>query len=155
MYLSTRSSALTVLIPPRASMPSARAREPALTQATKEELANNQSLTGVSNTERFTLELEFINALANPKYLHRLAADGVLRDPAFVEYLRYLAYWEEPAYAKFVLYPHALRFRRELLREEFRLALENPRVSERVFAEQFEHWRTFRERAIADNSAVE
>jgi len=116
------------------------------------ELARNQSLTETSNDERFILELEFINALANPRYLHKLARDGILNSPAFVRYLAYLAYWEEPRYAKYVLYPHALRFRRELLREEFRSALENPRTGERAFASQYNHWLTFRANQIASKA---
>jgi len=101
---------------------------------------DSSSQTGVSDASRFELELEFISALANPRYLHHLAREGFLRDPTFVNYLEYLAYWERPEYAKFILYPHALRFRRELLREEFRAAMENPRSAERAFVAQYEHW---------------
>ena len=100
----------------------------------------SSDLTGVTDAARFELELEFISALANPRYLHHLAKEGFLRDPTFINYLEYLAYWERPEYAKFILYPHALRFRRELLREEFRAAMENPRSAERAFAAQYEHW---------------
>lgn len=107
----------------------------------KQRRAKNEALTGVTDDERFTLELEFVSALANPRYVHHLAANGTLRDPAFIAYLDYLSYWERPEYARYVLYPHALRFRRELMREEFRAAMENPRTRERVFQEQFECWR--------------
>jgi mediator of RNA polymerase II transcription subunit 31 len=97
-------------------------------------------LEGVTDKDRFELELEFVSALANPRYVHHLAKEGFLRDSRFVAFLRYLSYWERPEYAKFILYPHALRFRRELEREEFRRAMENPRNAERVFAAQYTFW---------------
>lgn len=55
-----------------------------------------------SNRIRFELELEFVQALANPYYLHSLAQQGILNRPAFVNYLQYLLYWKEKEYARFV-----------------------------------------------------
>ena len=55
-----------------------------------------------SNRVRFELELEFVQALANPYYLHSLAQQGILNQPAFVNYLHYLLYWKEKEYARFV-----------------------------------------------------
>jgi hypothetical protein len=62
-----------------------------------------------SNRERFELELEFVQALANPYYLHSLAQQGILNQPAFVNYLRYLLYWKEKEYARFVQCVHPTR----------------------------------------------
>ncbi|GKY96502.1 hypothetical protein MPSEU_000609800 [Mayamaea pseudoterrestris] len=66
---------------------------------------------------RFELELEFVQALASPAYLHFLATyrEGngpvLLQDPQFIEYLKYLRKtWTRPEYARFILYPHALFF---------------------------------------------
>ncbi len=39
-----------------------------------------------------------------------LASTRILSEKAFVDYLAYLRYWKEPAYAKFVAYPYALFF---------------------------------------------
>jgi mediator of RNA polymerase II transcription subunit 31 len=68
-------------------------------------------------SNRFELELEFVQALASPAYLHFLAtyrdADGVilLQDRQFLEFLQYLhKTWTQPAYARFLSYPHALFF---------------------------------------------
>lgn len=72
---------------------------------------------------RFTVELEFVQALANPLYLgcetvalapqavlvvHRatladLASSTLLDDPALVAYLEYLQYWKRPEYASRLL----------------------------------------------------
>ena len=68
---------------------------------------------------RFELELEFLQALASPAYLHFLATSRVedgrdillVNDPAFRAYLKYLrTTWSQPAYARFLVYPHALYF---------------------------------------------
>ena len=82
----------------------------AASASTEEELPSN----------RFELELEFVQALASPNYLHFLAtstAEGasssttVLQDPAFIDFLKYLRRtWTQPAYARFLTYPHCLYF---------------------------------------------
>jgi mediator of RNA polymerase II transcription subunit 31 len=56
----------------------------------------------VANRARFELELEFVQALANPFYLHSLAQQSILEQPAFVNYLKYLLYWKEKDYARFI-----------------------------------------------------
>jgi len=58
----------------------------------------------VKNRMRFELELEFVQALANPFYLHSLAQQGILYQPAFINYLKYLLYWKEKDYARFILW---------------------------------------------------
>ena len=87
-----------------------------------------------ANVERLTAELEFVQLLANPRYLNRkgpratplhntaptlflttpllaprfsdgtdLAQNNYFADPAFVNYLEYLKYWQDPRYAKLVV----------------------------------------------------
>lgn len=55
-----------------------------------------------ANRAKFELELEFVQALANPFYLHSLAQQNILSQPTFINYLKYLQYWKEPEYAKFI-----------------------------------------------------
>src|SRR6266700_7762312 len=55
-----------------------------------------------ANRTKFELELEFVQALANPYYLHSLAQQNILEQPAFVSYLKYLLYWKEKDYARFI-----------------------------------------------------
>lgn len=57
----------------------------------------------VANRELFELELEFVQALGNPFYLYNLAVEGYMDDPAFVNYLKYLQYWQDKEYARFIL----------------------------------------------------
>jgi mediator of RNA polymerase II transcription subunit 31 len=55
-----------------------------------------------ANRARFELELEFVQALANPYYLHSLAQQNFLEQPAFINYLAYLEYFREKDYARFI-----------------------------------------------------
>lgn len=67
---------------------------------------------------RFELELEFVQALASPAYLHFLATSRsetgecpILQDPAFIGFLKYLRNtWTLPEYSRFLVYPHCLYF---------------------------------------------
>ncbi|KAL7534240.1 hypothetical protein ACHAXR_005747 [Thalassiosira sp. AJA248-18] len=61
-------------------------------------------------SNRFELELEFVQSLASPAYLHYLATSGILYQSAFLDFLRYLRYWKQPQFAKYLLYPHCLYF---------------------------------------------
>ena len=109
---------------------------------------------------RFEMELEFLQCLANPLYLNCKCADTYLRrrvlphflalaqqlyfeDEAFIEYLKYLQYWKSPEYAKFIVYPHALRFLVLLQEEEFRKSLKNTKVCEEIHLQQFYHWQYY------------
>lgn len=56
----------------------------------------------VTNRARFELELEFVQSLANPFYLHSLAQQNILDQPAFINFLNYLQYWKEKDYARFI-----------------------------------------------------
>ncbi|XP_058058667.1 mediator of RNA polymerase II transcription subunit 31 isoform X1 [Anopheles bellator] len=69
---------------------------------------------------RFQVELEFVQCLANPNYLHFLAQRGYFKDTAFVNYLKYLLYWKEPEYAKYIKFPMCLYFLDLLQYEHFR-----------------------------------
>lgn len=59
------------------------------------------------NRAKFELELEFVQSLANPFYLHSLAQQNILEQPAFINFLRYLLYFKEKDYARFIqsVYP--------------------------------------------------
>lgn len=67
---------------------------------------------------RFELELEFVQALASPAYIHFLATlrsetsdCPILQDVSFIEFLKYLRKtWSQPEYSRFLAYPHCLYF---------------------------------------------
>jgi mediator of RNA polymerase II transcription subunit 31 len=97
------------------------------------------------NRNRFELELEFVQSLANPFYLHSLAQQNILEQPAFINYLRYLQYWKEKEYARFIHYPHALHHLDLLQHAKFRSEIKNDVWREYLQQKQFDHWRTWRD----------
>ncbi|KAI4278165.1 MAG: hypothetical protein LQ337_001242 [Flavoplaca oasis] len=78
---------------------------------------------------RFELELEFVQALANPYYLNHLASQKLLQDPAFIAYLKYLRYFQQPEYTKYLFYPGPTLNALELLQQErFRQEILSPEI---------------------------
>ena len=113
-----------------------------------------------ANRARFELELEFVQALANPFYLHSLAQQNVLEQPAFINFLEYLLYFKEKDYARFIQYvpfskyfivftispsyPHALHHLELLQHAQFRSQMKKDEfLREYLHQKQFDHWRTW------------
>lgn len=94
--------------------------------------------------QRFLLELEFIQCLANPTYIHYLAQNRYFDDEAFIGYLKYLQYWQRPEYIKFIMYPHCLFFLELLQNANFRSAMAHPANKELAHRQQFFFWKNYR-----------
>ncbi|KAJ7232768.1 mediator complex, subunit Med31, partial [Mycena haematopus] len=92
------------------------------------------------NRARFELELEFVQALANPYYLHSLAQQNILDQPAFINFLEYLLYFKEKDYARFIHYPHALHHLELLQRAQFRADIRQDEYRDMLNQKQFDHW---------------
>lgn len=94
--------------------------------------------------QRFLLELEFVQCLANPTYIHYLAQNRYFEDEAFIGYLKYLQYWQRPEYLKFIMYPHCLFFLELLQNANFRNAMAHPGNKELAHRQQFYFWKNYR-----------
>ncbi|KNA19186.1 hypothetical protein SOVF_063710 [Spinacia oleracea] len=94
--------------------------------------------------QRFLLELEFVQCLSNPTYIHYLAQNRYFEDEAFVGYLNYLQYWQRPEYLKFIMYPHCLYFLELLQNANFRNAMAHPGNKELAHRQQFYFWKNYR-----------
>ncbi|XP_011003574.1 PREDICTED: mediator of RNA polymerase II transcription subunit 31-like [Populus euphratica] len=94
--------------------------------------------------QRFLLELEFVQCLANPTYIHYLAQNRYFEDEAFIGYLKYLQYWQRPEYVKFIMYPHCLYFLELLQNANFRNAMAHPGNKELAHRQQFFFWKNYR-----------
>lgn len=94
--------------------------------------------------QRFLLELEFVQCLANPTYIHYLAQNRYFEDEAFIGYLKYLQYWQRPNYIKFIMYPHCLFFLELLQNPTFRNAMAHPANKEVAHRQQFYFWKNYR-----------
>ncbi|MEQ2213314.1 hypothetical protein XENOCAPTIV_012841 [Xenoophorus captivus] len=109
---------------------------------------------------RFQSELEFVQCLANPNYLNcehqkngpndrwlqhddSCLQRGYLRDRPFINYLKYLLYWKEPEYAKFLKYPHCLHMLELLQYEHFRKELVNAQCAKFIDEQQLLHWQHY------------
>ncbi|KAJ3681792.1 hypothetical protein LUZ60_014365 [Juncus effusus] len=94
--------------------------------------------------QRFLLELEFVQCLANPTYIHYLAQNRYFEDEAFIGYLKYLKYWQKPEYVKFIMYPHCLYFLELLQNPNFRNAMAHPASKEVAHRQQYFYWKNYR-----------
>lgn len=94
----------------------------------------------MADKKRFEIELEFVQMLANPKYLHFLAQEGIFADEDFVRYLDYLQYWKQSPYVGFLAYPQCLKFLDLLQDESYRTLLASPQFQEALHHQQFYHW---------------
>ena len=91
---------------------------------------------------RFEVELEFVQCLSNPVYLHWLSQQPFYENEAFINYLGYLQYWKKPEYAVWITYPHALFFLSMLQEKRFRDNLRRPDFFEHVYSQQGLHWKS-------------
>ncbi|KAI7545381.1 hypothetical protein KC331_g6247 [Hortaea werneckii] len=88
---------------------------------------------------RFELELEFVQALSNPLYVHYLATQKLFEDDAFVRYLDYLQYFREPKYMRFLQYPGpTLRMLDLLQQDHFRKDAISPALIDDLVRTGFE-----------------
>ncbi|KAK7283939.1 hypothetical protein RIF29_13689 [Crotalaria pallida] len=94
--------------------------------------------------QRLLLELEFVQCLANPTYIHYLAQNRYFEDESFIKYLKYLQYWQSPEFIKFIMYPHCLYFLELLQNANFRNAMAHPSTKELAHRQQFYFWKNYR-----------
>ncbi|KAM3573803.1 hypothetical protein VYU27_004224 [Nannochloropsis oceanica] len=128
--------------PPQLSKPSAA--KAALPQQHHNALPDDET--------RFIIELEFVQCLANADYLHWLALNKYLDDPAFVVFLRYLNYWRRPEYARFLVYPQTLAVLELLGRAEVRKEIGRVQYKDFLQDQQLLQWRFYlnNRRRLAD-----
>ncbi|KAJ1462626.1 SOH1-domain-containing protein [Pelagophyceae sp. CCMP2097] len=117
--------------------------KPAEVPAPAAAAAPDESEAPPDDEQRLRIELDFIQCLASPLYLHYLAQNDLLEDRAFLDYLDYLRYWKRPEYSRFIEYPHCLAFLDMLIDSEpFRKNLKYAEFRDHVHRSQFEHWHT-------------
>ncbi|CDZ96980.1 Transcriptional regulator SOH1 [Phaffia rhodozyma] len=110
------------------------------------DIPDASSLERKANKVKFELELEMMLSLANPHYLLELSSTGYLDSEPFMNFVEYLAYWEKPEFARFIIYPNALHHRRLLLKPLFRQALKTQghALVQKLADAQYEHWVSWR-----------
>jgi len=105
---------------------------------------------------RFQVEMEFVQCLANPNYLHFLAQRGFLKDSSFINYLKYLQYWQDPQYVKYLKYPICLHFLQLLQHETFRKECVSGQCARFLDDQVLLHWQhyTRRRAKLIDTAAT-
>ncbi|TPX36202.1 hypothetical protein SmJEL517_g01495 [Synchytrium microbalum] len=103
-------------------------------------------MTEIAEKTRFLAELEFVQCLANPDYLHYLAQNGCFGEPPFINYCKYLLYWTQPTYAKYIEFPYCLKMLRLLQDAAFRDSLKSPAFKQTLHLTEHRHWTTYRNR---------
>ena len=105
--------------------------------------------------KRFLVELEFVQCLANPSYLHFLAKQGLFDNAAFKNYLKYLLYWKRPEYIRFIKYPECLFFLELIQREEMHESMKSPSCVSFISQQQLLHWQHYaRNRDVTLSSSL-
>jgi len=137
------------------------------TQLSQEEEGKEKKPEEPLPSNRFELELEFIQCLASPAYLHYLgcvqfkfvgirfffnliaySTSGLLTDPAFIKFLEYLTYWKRREYIRFISYPNCFYFLDLLINNErFRREIATVPFRNFVHEQQFYSWQ-FRSRNL-------
>lgn len=79
-------------------------------------------------------------------FISVLAQRGFFKDSTFVNYLKYLLYWKEPEYAKFLKYPMCLYFLDLLQYEHFRRELVNAQCAKFIDDQQILLWQHYTRR---------
>jgi mediator of RNA polymerase II transcription subunit 31 len=97
------------------------------------------------NRKRFELELEFVQLLSNPSYLQFLAQQRLFTDQSFLNYIKYLTYWQQPKYAKYIVYPYCLQLLDLLQDEGFRTALASADTAAFLHQKEYKVWETYLE----------
>jgi mediator of RNA polymerase II transcription subunit 31 len=129
--------------PPPAAAAPRLASTTSTTSSTTHTHANQYQYTLPDDETRFALELEFIQCLANADYLHWLALNKYLEDPAFLAFLRYLKYWRQPEYARFILYPQSLAMLELLEKPEVRREVARGPYKDFLHEQQLLQWRYY------------
>ncbi|KAI5962116.1 SOH1 [Candida pseudojiufengensis] len=117
--------------------------QPALTLQTNENNAQQEKeYTELINSlpSRWEIELEFVQSLSNLPYVSYLAQNNYLKDENFINYLKYLQYWNNPNYSRFLVYPNCLHILNLLQSEEFRINIVNPDVMNVLMNDMVKRW---------------
>lgn len=105
---------------------------------------------------RWEAELEFVQSLANPMYVHFLSQNKYLESPEFLNYLEYLEYWRDPPYVRFIVYPNCLLMLTMLQQPLFRQEIGKVEVAQALMDTFWRKWAgTDKEAGLPEANAPE
>jgi mediator of RNA polymerase II transcription subunit 31 len=90
---------------------------------------------------RIAIDCEFLQNLCNASYLQYLAQGRYFEDEAFMKYLSYLRYWNQPEFKRLLIFPQSLEILDNLLSNEtFRKELLIPQFVAYFHQQQGSNW---------------
>lgn len=95
------------------------------------------------NKTRFETELEFVQCLANPQYVHFLAQRGYFKQEKIINYINYLDYWRRPEYCRHLRYPQCLAMLELLKYNSFREAISNQACAKFIEDQMILQWQFY------------
>lgn len=95
------------------------------------------------NKTRFETELEFVQCLANPQYVHFLAQRGYFKQEKIINYIKYLNYWRTPEYCRHLRYPQCLAMLELLKYQSFREAISNQGCAKFIEDQMILQWQFY------------
>lgn len=109
------------------------------------------------NSQRFTIELEFLSSLASPSYLVHLHSQGYFQQASFIRYLAYLHQtWSQPKYIRYLRYPYAIVMCQALVENpEFRNIVARDGWEAEVTKQMIRQWAGEQENPTEDAAALE
>ncbi|RNA35978.1 Mediator of RNA polymerase II transcription subunit 31 [Brachionus plicatilis] len=120
----------------------------------KERELKERELNEKQQRRRFLVELEFVQCLANPNYLHFLAKQGMFDNDSFKNYLKYLLYWKKPEYVQFIRYPECLFFLELIQHDELQQMIKDKNCVHFICEQQMLHWKYNQESFIKTVKAM-
>lgn len=117
-----------------------------------EEQVNEQTL---QPPTRWEADLEFVQSLANPMYVHFLAQNKYLESREFLNYLEYLEFWRDPPYLRFIVYPNCLYMLTLLQQPSFREEIGKFEVAQALMDSFWKKWAGIDDNAPQDTTHVQ
>ncbi len=92
-------------------------------------------------SSRFEKELEFVQLLCNPEYIRWLYNNGYFESNDFLKFLKYLLYFKDAKYKKFLTYPQCILILEILLQKDSKEKLSDDSFYKKLSEDQFNLWR--------------
>ncbi|SIO73573.1 mediator complex subunit 31, putative [Babesia microti strain RI] len=92
---------------------------------------------------RLESEIEFLQSLTDPRYLHYLSKEGYFLQNEFLNYLKYLRYLLKEPYIKHLRFPTSIAILNILEDEDFRMSMLKESCVQALCDQLDYHWLNF------------
>lgn len=89
----------------------------------------------------FEKELEFVQLLCNPEYIRWLYNNNYFTNQSFLDYLKYLLYFKDYKYGRFLVYPQSVAILEILTKENILKELSDDSFYTNLSNDQYYMWK--------------